>query len=95
MGNREINSEITPLDEWTRQKIASPTKLTREALEAYQIAKLRETFDLACSKSRFYQRRLSTLPGRLSSLDDLPRFPFTTAQHLPRTWNANAVRLAE
>lgn len=74
--------QITPLDSWINQKIANPAKLTRKALEEYQLEKLRETLDLVRRKSPFYQRHLSTAPSQLTRLSDLAQFPFTTPQDI-------------
>jgi phenylacetate-coenzyme A ligase PaaK-like adenylate-forming protein len=77
-----MNPRITPLDLWIAHKIGCQTGLTREALEAYQLEKLRETLRLVRLKSRFYQKRLGDAPHYVSSLRDLTQFPFTTAQDI-------------
>jgi phenylacetate-coenzyme A ligase PaaK-like adenylate-forming protein len=56
--------------------------LTREALAAYQLDKLRETLDRVRTKSPFYRLKLARAPSRLETLDDLAAFPFTTADDL-------------
>jgi phenylacetate-CoA ligase len=71
---------LTPLEPW----IAATTgraglRLTREALAAYQLAKLNETLELVQAKSAFYRGRLGGRPIALKSLDDLAGLPFTTA----------------
>ncbi len=77
-----MNPRITPLDPWIARKIGQDGQLTREALEAYQLEKLRETLRLVRLKSRFYQERLDDAPHYISSLRDLTQFPFTTAQDI-------------
>lgn len=70
--------KLTPLQPWIAQKIGvSSSSLTREAIEQYQLAKLRQTLRLATERSTFYRRRLGQV-----SLKDLASFqelPFTTA----------------
>ena len=78
-----MKPRLTPLDPWIAHKIGRPDwQLTREALEAYQLEKLRETLRLVRLKSRFYQKRFDDAPHYLSSLRDLAQFPFTTAQDI-------------
>jgi phenylacetate-coenzyme A ligase PaaK-like adenylate-forming protein len=77
-----MKPETTPLDAWIRQKITSPIPLSPEALVTYQIDRINQTLNLALAKSRFYQRRLEQSPGRIVSLGDLARLPFTTAEDL-------------
>ena len=76
----------TPLDEWAAPKLgAGESGLTRELIDNYQLGKLRDTIRLAYSHSPFYR---ALLRGRgeegLACLDDLRRFPFTTAEDLRR-----------
>ncbi len=73
-------SELTPLEPWIANKIGAPGALTREAIAAYQIARLRETLAWARTRSRFYCERLP--PAELSTFDDLVALPFTTADDL-------------
>ena len=73
-------SELTPLQPWIAHKISCPPeKLTRAAIEAYQLSKIQETLDLCRARSPFYRQKLAGLPTRLASLADLQAFPFTTA----------------
>lgn len=73
-------NELTPLQPWIAQKIGCPPeKLTRAAIEAYQLGKLNETLGLCRTKSPFYRQRLAGLPAKLSALAELPACPFTTA----------------
>lgn len=73
--------EITPLDEWIAGRLgAGSRRLTREALNAWQLKRLKETIALARSKSRFYGERLARLSeDLLFAPEDLRLFPFTTA----------------
>ncbi|GAP13634.1 coenzyme F390 synthetase [Longilinea arvoryzae] len=73
---------ITPLDSWIIHKIGHPGRLTRQAIEEYQLEQLRETLCLARSQSPFYRKHLSRAPEPLSSLGDLAQFPFTAAQDI-------------
>ncbi len=76
---------LTPLEPWIATKIGvEPTRLARSDLEAYQLAKLQETLQILREKSPFYRNHLAGYPTRLTSLDDLATFPFTTANDLQR-----------
>ena len=71
---------LTPLEPWIAATIGrAGLPLTREALAAYQLAKLNETLELVRAKSAFYRGRLGERPVALNSLDDLAELPFTTA----------------
>lgn len=75
----------TPLEDWIRAKIGLPPadELTREALERYQLRKMRETITYLKERSTFYHRRLAGLSGeKLGSLNDVSLIPFTSAQDL-------------
>lgn len=76
--------KITPLENWILRKIGRTGKpLTREALEAYQLLRLRETIAWARKSSPFYSARLEDFDkAGLSCLKDLERFPFTTAEDI-------------
>ena len=65
--------QITPLDAWITNKMdgAAPA--------AWQLQKLNETLALVNARSSFYREHFSGLPRTLASLDELQRFPFTTA----------------
>lgn len=54
--------------------------LTREALEAYQLKKLKETLAYVQDKSRFYREHLQGL--KIDSLEDFSRIPFTSSDDL-------------
>ncbi|MCC7447687.1 MAG: phenylacetate--CoA ligase family protein [Anaerolineae bacterium] len=74
----------TPLESWTADKIGrAGLPLTHADLEVYQLQKLRETLALA-RRSRFYRQRLTDALPDLTSLADLTRLPFTTADDLRR-----------
>jgi phenylacetate-coenzyme A ligase PaaK-like adenylate-forming protein len=74
---------LSPLDRWIAAKIGTPAGvLSAEALTAYQLARLRDTLQLARTRSPFYRRRLANAPESLASLSDLPSLPFTTAEDL-------------
>lgn len=72
---------LTPLEPWIGRKTGCE-RLSRPAIEAYQLQKLNETIALARRKSPFYRRHLAGAPQSLESLADLHRFPFTTADDL-------------
>ena len=79
-----INKSI---DDWVAQKIGAPTKtkLTREALEAWQLDKLCETVERALSFSSFYREKYShmkSFSGSVKSLEGISRLPFTTPEEL-------------
>ncbi len=69
---------MTPLEPWIARKIGV-SRLTREALDAYQLARLQETAAWAKTRSRFYRELLADAPARLESLTDVAALPFTTA----------------
>lgn len=81
---------ITPLEDWVKQKIRGKdtgrgdgqTRLSREEIKKYQLAKLKETFSWARSRSAFYRKHLQDV--EIQSLNDLGRVPFTTAGDLRR-----------
>jgi phenylacetate-CoA ligase len=77
-----VNPRITPLDYWIANKIGQAGRLERQALAAFQLARLDETLRVARSKSRFYRKHLAGVPQDLASLQYLTRLPFTTAQDL-------------
>lgn len=78
--------KITPLDSWVAGRIGYPAggpPLTRQAIEAWQLGRLRETVGLAASKSAFYRMHLLGVEDvRLSGLEDMARLPFTTAEDI-------------
>ncbi|MDR1795874.1 MAG: AMP-binding protein [Clostridiales Family XIII bacterium] len=70
------------VDDWIAKKIGLPdgAPLTREALEAWQAAKLRETLAYARANSNYYREKFE------ASLDfsGLSQLPFTTPSELAR-----------
>jgi len=74
------------VDDWIARKVGLPAgrSLTRAALEAWQLQKLRETLNHAYARSPFYRERLSAVVeiGKasvvLTSLDCIVNLPFTT-----------------
>ncbi|MGC1456417.1 MAG: phenylacetate--CoA ligase family protein, partial [Nitrospirota bacterium] len=74
----------TPLDAWISGKIgAEKRKLTGQAIELYQLQKLRETIRLAYSRSPFYRNSLKGIAEKeITGLSDLMSFPFTTAEDI-------------
>lgn len=77
--------EITPLESWIASKIGlnDGRDLTMETLARYQLQKINETVRYASRNSPFYKRLLSGDSSRsLSSLRDLSRLPFTSAEDI-------------
>lgn len=87
--------KLTPLEPWIARQVArqvarpvanktgpSNAPLARSDLERYQIEKLRETIELARTKSPFYRKHFAGAPQTLATRNDLAQFPFTTAQAL-------------
>ncbi len=80
--------KITPLESWIAGRIGSTAgsqPLTRQAIEDWQLQRLRETVGLAAKKSAFYRAHLRGLDeGRLSRIEDVAGLPFTTAEDIRR-----------
>jgi phenylacetate-CoA ligase len=75
----------TPLETWVKAKIGWPAgrDLTRQVLTKYQLEKLRATLDYVKRRSSFYRRHFTThSPGSVHGLQDLARWPLTTADDL-------------
>jgi phenylacetate-coenzyme A ligase PaaK-like adenylate-forming protein len=74
------------MDAWIARKIGlkAGERLTRGAIEAYQLDMLLRTLRMAKGKSRFYEERLAGLDpdADLRSLSDLENIPFTTEDDL-------------
>jgi phenylacetate-coenzyme A ligase PaaK-like adenylate-forming protein len=70
---------LTPLEGWITQKIGlAPGTLTPDALQAYQLAQIRNTVALVKRQSPFYRRRLAGIePEDLSDLGMISQLPFT------------------
>jgi phenylacetate-coenzyme A ligase PaaK-like adenylate-forming protein len=73
--------QITPLENWIGRKIGLGTAvpLTRAAIDAYQLRKLRETICTARRHSPFYRHLFSGVSETpLTGLTDIQSLPFTT-----------------
>ena len=76
---------ITPLDAWIAGKVGHQGELlTRSAIQAWQLNRLRETLALVREKSAFYREHLSAAPTELGRLDDLAQCGFTTPEDIAR-----------
>ncbi len=76
--------KITPLQDWIGEKIGyreGSGPLTRQAIEDWQLERLRETLRYAVQRSAFYGKRLKGFE-QLSRLEDISRLPFTTAEDI-------------
>jgi len=73
--------QLTPLEPWILSKIGYDPGCgldPRQAIDDYQLAKLRETIDYARRMSPFYRRSLQGVEGRdLAGLDAFAAIPFT------------------
>ena len=75
--------KLTPLQPWIETKIGYPVgTLTQEALEEYQLRRIRATLAHVKGKSIFYQRKLRNTPAEISSLEEFRQVPFTNADDL-------------
>jgi len=74
----------TPLESWISGKIGCARgPITREEIEHYQLAKLKETLAWATARSPFYRVHLSDLDMvALNDIDDLQSLPFTTPEDI-------------
>lgn len=74
----------TPLDDWIAGKIGVPPgALTRQAIEGYQLARLRETVSLVKERSAFYRARLAEVdPGGIVSFARFTALPFTVPEDI-------------
>ncbi|MEJ2153742.1 MAG: hypothetical protein P8X96_00250 [Desulfobacteraceae bacterium] len=82
-----IPCERTPLDAWVKAKIGLPpaSHLSRQALNAYQLERLRATLNYVKRRSPFYRRHLGGFePDALPSLSHLSLWPLTTSDDLRR-----------
>lgn len=59
-----------------------PPALDRAALERYQLDRLRDTVRLASAGAAFYRRTLAGAADTLTTLEDVRRLPFTTADDI-------------
>jgi phenylacetate-CoA ligase len=77
--------KLTPLQPWIARKIGCQSEtLTKEAIESYQLQKIRETIDLAKNKSRFYRRTLARFSSEITTFADFTCYPFTTDEDICR-----------
>lgn len=77
----------TPLDAWVKSKIGLPPNrdLTRRALAAYQLDRLRATLDYVKRRSPFYRRYFAAHDlESLQCLTDLVHWPMTNGDDLRR-----------
>lgn len=73
------------MDNWIKRKIglAGDEELTRDAIEAYQLRKLKETVGWAKENSRFYRQLLQGIePSDLTCLKDIEKVSYTTVSDL-------------
>lgn len=70
------------LDGWMAARMGLAAPLTREAIAAWQLARLNETIAHARAASPFYRARRDWPDGRLTAIGDFARLPFTTAADL-------------
>ena len=81
------NPRKTPLENWIARKIGlqDGQELTPEKLACHQLEKFVETLDYARRNSPFYKRLLADYsPEKVSSLSDVSRLPFTSADDIRR-----------
>jgi phenylacetate-coenzyme A ligase PaaK-like adenylate-forming protein len=74
---------LTPLEPWIASRIGLPAgaRLTRSALERYQLDRLHETLAYAREQSPFYRRQLAG-SGTPASLGEMATLPFTTPDQI-------------
>jgi phenylacetate-coenzyme A ligase PaaK-like adenylate-forming protein len=84
MSSLSVATPVTPLDAWIATRVcALAGELSREQLEQYQLAQLRQTIHTVKEHSLFYARQLREVDGNaIRSLRDFARLPFTTAADL-------------
>jgi len=75
---------IPTLDAWVAARAGLPTPLTREALDAWQLERLRETIAYVRDASPFYRSRRDWPDIEIGGLKDMARLPFTEQAHLIR-----------
>jgi phenylacetate-coenzyme A ligase PaaK-like adenylate-forming protein len=78
---------VTPLEGWIKKRTGIGLDLSgepfSEALGYYQLRKVNEIVDYARRNTPFYRRHLASLPEvPLTTLSDITRIPFTTAQDI-------------
>lgn len=75
----------TPLDAWVKAKVglAPSSNLTRQALETYQLKRLRATLNYVKHRSPFYRRHFTAHgPDAIQCLGDLAQWPLISADDL-------------
>ncbi len=72
------------LDSWVAARAGLPAPLTRAALDAWQLERLREAITYARAASPFYGSRSDWPDGGLGSLADMAPLPFTEPCDLER-----------
>ena len=70
------------LDPWMAARMGLAPPLTREAIDAWRLARLNETIAYARAASPFYRARRDLPDGPLARIEDVARLPFTTAADL-------------
>ncbi len=75
---------LATLDGWVAERIGLAQPLTRAALDAWQLERLRETVAYARASSPFYRSRADWPEIEISSFEDIARFPFTEPADLIR-----------
>ena len=73
---------VATLDPWMAARMGLAAPLTRQAIDAWQLARLNETIAHARVASPFYRARRDWPDRPLARIDDLARLPFTTAADL-------------
>ncbi len=75
---------MTKLAQWIHSKINKASqRLTREAIDAYQLEKLKEVIEICREKSPFYRRHLKGFSSKqIATINDLSDFPFTTSKDI-------------
>lgn len=78
------------MDQWIKEKIklTETEELTREAIETYQLGKLKETVDWARANSKFYRSLLSE--DEIRNFSDFEKLPLTTVEDL-KEWGSQMV----
>lgn len=72
--------KISPLEKWIHQKInCSTQRLSRSALETYQLERINTTLDYAKRNSPFYSNTLSGVQLPVTSLLEFSTIPFSTS----------------
>ena len=81
-----ISLPRTPMEAWVKARIggvSDDVDLSMEALRRYQLEKLQATLGWVQQRSPFYRRHFSAFAtGSLQGLEDLARWPLTTADDL-------------